>query len=302
MKIRKITEYAGGILIAFVVLIGVALYLLYQNNVLNEQKTALEKELSKKTFELSEAASEISSLNDKFAELEKDKNKLQNDLSAQLSKMNVLQEQVKNVIGTVGVLDKLSKTDKELLQKYSKVYFLNENYIPEKLVQIDEKYTYNKKEDKWIHAKVWPYLKKMLDDANRSGVDILVGSAYRSFETQAQLKSRYSMSYGTGANRFSADQGYSEHQLGTTVDFTTPDAGGDFSAFKNSDAYKWLEDNAYRYGFTLSYPERNGYYIFEPWHWRFVGVKLAERLYRDEIYFYDLSQREIDEYLVYIFD
>jgi len=299
---KKISKYANEILVVLVVVIGITSYLFYQNNVLNKQNMALEEELSKKTLELIEATSKISSLNDNFAELEKDKNKLQNDLGVQLSKMTFLQEQVKSVVGTVGILDKLSKTDKELLQKYSKVYFLNENYIPEKLVQIDEKYTYNKKEDKWIHAKVWSYLKKMLDDANRAGVDILVGSAYRSFETQAQLKSRYSMSYGTGANRFSADQGYSEHQLGTTLDFTTSETGDDFASFEETDAYRWLIKNANKYGFVLSYPEKNGYYVFEPWHWRFVGVKLAEKLHNDEMYFYDLSQREIDEYLVSIFD
>ena len=110
------------------------------------------------------------------------------------------------------------------------------------------------------------------------------------------------MSYGSGANKFSADQGYSEHQLGTTIDFTTLKTRNNFSAFKSTDAYIWLTDNAYKYGFVLSYPETNGYYVFEPWHWRFVGVKLAKRLYDDKIYFYDLSQREIDEYLVSIFD
>ena len=60
--------------------------------------------------------------------------------------------------------------------------------------------------------------------------------------------------------------------------------------------------NAYKYGFTLSYPEENGYYIFEPWHWRFVGTDLADDLRRDNAHFYDWEQRKIDEYLISIFD
>jgi zinc D-Ala-D-Ala carboxypeptidase len=63
-----------------------------------------------------------------------------------------------------------------------------------------------------------------------------------------------------------------------------------------------MKDNAYKYGFTLSYPESNTYYTFEPWHWRFVGEDLARDLRSDKAYFYDWDQRKIDGYLVNIFD
>ncbi len=72
--------------------------------------------------------------------------------------------------------------------------------------------------------------------------------------------------------------------------------------FEESEAYDWLVRNAHRYGFTLSYPEDNAYYIFEPWHWRFVGTKLADDLRDENVHFYDLEQREIQEYLISIFD
>ncbi len=61
-------------------------------------------------------------------------------------------------------------------------------------------------------------------------------------------------------------------------------------------------DNAHRYGFILSYPEGNEFYIFEPWHWRFVGEDLARDLDRADAHFYDWEQREIDKYLLTIFD
>jgi D-alanyl-D-alanine carboxypeptidase len=60
--------------------------------------------------------------------------------------------------------------------------------------------------------------------------------------------------------------------------------------------------NAYKYGFTLSYPKGNTSYVFEPWHWRFVGVKLATDLHNQGKNFYDLDQRSIDAYLVNFFD
>lgn len=210
--------------------------------------------------------------------------------------------QIQDLGNTVGTLEKLSKTDEELLKKYSKVYFLSENYRPAQLTAIDKKYLYNK-EDAFIHTQVLPYLEKLLAAARVDGIELLIASAFRSFETQVSLKSEYKVVYGAGtANQFSADQGYSEHQLGTAIDFTTLDAGGTFSKFQRDPAYEWLLANAYKYGFILSYPERNVFYKFEPWHWRFVGVELAKRLHTDKEYFYDLGQREIDEYLIKLFD
>ena len=227
---------------------------------------------------------------------------LANSLNAEKNKNEFFAEQISGIQGTVNVLEKLSKTDEELLQKYSKVYFLNENYVPENLSVIDKKYTYNQNEIYQIHAKAQPFLYALLETASSSGSGLEIISAYRSFGTQASLKYGYSVVYGSGANQFSADQGYSEHQLGTTIDFTTPQTGASFSKFESTSVYKLLRDNAHKYGFVLSYPKNNQYYIYEPWHWRFVGVSLATRLYNDHQHFYDLNQREIDTYLVSIFD
>ena len=154
-----------------------------------------------------------------------------------------------------------------------------------------------------MHGGIEPFLKILLDVATSSNVDIRIISAYRSFGTQSELKSSYTVVYGAGtANKFSADQGYSEHQLGTTVDFTTAKLGANFSAFEKTQTFQWLAAEAYKYGFILSYPKNNAYYRFEPWHWRFVGRSLAEKLHNEGKFFYDLEQREIDKYLVSIFD
>ncbi len=211
------------------------------------------------------------------------------------------QSQIENISGTVGDLTKLAKTDEELLMKYSKIYFLNENYIPSRLDVIDQKYLYEGTRNFEIHAGVQPYLENLLEEASKDEMKLLVASAYRSFQTQTALKSAYTVTYGSGANRFSADQGYSEHQLGTAVDFTTPTSGGALLQTKDP-VYKWLQDHAHKYGFILSYPPNNAYYKFEPWHWRFVGVDLATDLHERGKYFYDLDQREIDKYLIKLFD
>ena len=145
-------------------------------------------------------------------------------------------------------------------------------------------------------------MRNLLEYSHADDVDLLVASAFRSYDTQISLKSSYKIIYGSGANKFSADQGYSEHQLGTAIDLTTSKIGGEFSKFEKDRAYQWLIGNAYKYGFILSYPKDNSYYQFEPWHWRFVGVRLATRLHDDAKFFYDLDQREIDKYLVDLFD
>lgn len=237
--------------------------------------------------------------------LSKERNKsisLENNLKAEKESNEMIKNQVETISSSVGVLEKLSKTDSELLKKYSKIYFLNENYKPLKLTYIDPKYLIQPTKQTQIHSDVWPHLQKMMDDANASGLDLKVLSAYRSFETQAALKNTYTVTYGTGANKFSADQGYSEHQLGTTLDFNITKNASVLTGFDKTNEYKWLQDNAYKYGFVVSYPKENKYYIFEPWHWRYVGINLATRIHNDNTYFYSLDQRDIDGYLVNLFD
>lgn len=223
--------------------------------------------------------------------------------SEEAARAAALSAEVARVSGTVGTLDKLARTDPELLQKYSKVFFLNEHYTPERLAEIEKKYLYTENRTQLFHAELLPELVAMIETASSSGVRLYIKSAYRSFDEQQSLKNAYTVTYGAGtANQFSADQGYSEHQLGTTVDFITPGLGGAFYGFEKTAAYNWLVANAWRYGFVLSYPEANAYYVYEPWHWRYVGKNLAERLHNENRNFYDLDQREIDAYLVNFFD
>jgi len=260
-------------------------------------------ELQKNVDTLNEMHVNIDSLTHILAATEGEKITLQESVTELRSFLDAMQGQIASVSGTVGTLEKLSNTDKELLQKYSKVYFLNENFVPRALSSIPPEYLVEPKKQELILVDVFPFLQNMLEDAKVAGIDLRIISAYRSFGQQSVLKSTYKVTYGSGsANKFSADQGYSEHQLGTTVDFSTKGLGSKFTLIEKDKAYAWLTENAYKYGFVLSYPKKNIYYIYEPWHWRFVGKSLALRLHDENKYFYDLMQREIDQYLISIFD
>lgn len=291
-------------------------YLGYQNYLLKQEKFSLETELSNtkqdflttsqelaiKVEALEQLLVNMDSLKQLLTATQSEKLTAEEEIRKQQAVVDAMNTQVQLISGTLDVYKKLATTDRELLAKYSKVYFLNENYSPEYSIIIPLSYTYEPEKEKMISVDVWPFLQKMLNDAQTANIDLKVISAFRSFDTQSTLKSTYKVTFGSGSNTFSADQGYSEHQLGTTVDFTTSKLGANFSTFEKTASYVWLGDNAYKYGFILSYPKKNLYYIFEPWHWRFVGKALALKLHNENKNFYDMDQRDINEYLVSIFD
>lgn len=244
----------------------------------------------------------IGQLEQKMSEVQQENNDITATLSEEQKKNLDLEREKRRNERKIDTLTKLTTIDPELLKKYSKVYFLSENYVPRKLDNIDVKYLIDPAKPIRILDDISKNLDDMLEDANRDGVQLRALSAYRSFEEQRGLKSGYVVQYGTGANSFSAEQGYSEHQLGTTIDFTTPTIKGAYTSFDTTTAYAWLEKNAYKYGFILSYPKGNTYYVYEPWHWRFVGEDLADDLRDDDMHFYEMDQRKIDGYLINIFD
>lgn len=264
---------------------------------LNNQIARLEKKITTNTEEIS---GKLTNVNFTLTDALNQQKQNVGDIAQRLGSFS---QEVGAVSNTVTTLQKLSKTDPQLLAKYSKIFFLNENYAPARLIEIPNKYKYSDSKPVKFHDQLWHYLQAMLDDASMTGGVMYVYSGYRSFDEQRALKGQYSITYGAGtANSFSADQGYSEHQLGTTVDLISPGLKGNLDGFDNTKSYEWLLANAYRYGFIESYPKNNKYYVFEPWHWRFVGVKLAKYLHDQNKNFYDLDQRAIDEYLVSFFD
>ncbi len=224
------------------------------------------------------------------------------ELDQEVRQVDRFRRQIEEITGTVATLDRLAQLDRELLQKYSRTFFLNENYRPARMTRIPDRWVLEGRQEQYFLTDAWPFLEDMLRSAERDGIDLRIVSAFRSFDEQGDLNQQFVRQFGTGANAFSATQGFSEHQLGTAIDVVDPETGGTFSRFANTEAFTWLSDNAHRYGFILSYPEGNEFYIFEPWHWRFVGRQLATDLYNAGEYFYDWDQRVIDTYLIKIFD
>ena len=232
------------------------------------------------------------------------------DLESEQRRREDLQNDLEDLADSVAEMEKLAKIDREILKKYDTAVFLDEYYTPSSLSSIPIKYLFDQNRPLTFQTDALYFLQKMLDDMYRGrynsnkAIDISVQSAYRRYNEQSALKGQYVQVFGANkAGSFSADQGYSEHQLGTAVDFTNIIDQGQLNiSFENSEAFKWLEKNAYRYGFVLSYPKDNQFYIYEPWHWRFVGLALAKELNRKSLYLFEMTQTAIDKYLIGVFD
>lgn len=302
-EFQKKNVYIGFAIVA-IIFVALVIYSVIRLNSLSTRIDTLNTDIVSLRTDLASTTTELES------KIVKTHDSLSSALSAERENVGAInaelggfKNQVGSLSGTLNTLQKLAKTDPELLRKYSKVYFLNDNYVPARLAEIPLEYQYSNNRQLLIHTDVLPHLLTMMNSASSTGIKLYASSAYRSFAEQRALKGEYSVVYGSGtANTFSADQGYSEHQLGTTVDMITTGLGGNLDGFDKTEAYRWMVTNAYKYGFINSYPKDNKYYVFEPWHWRFVGIKLATDLHDRGQNFYDLDQRTIDNYLVSLFD
>ncbi len=267
---------------------------------LEQKNSSLTTELNKTTTTLT---NENNTLKSELEDLKESLEELADNYQDERNRNEDFEDQIRALSGTLGDLDKLASIDEELLMKYSKVSFLNENYTPERLRQLKEDWVAPDRGDEYFHYRAYKHLDDLMDEAEDDGVALSIVSAYRSFDEQGEIKGNFTQIYGTGANAFSADQGYSEHQLGTAVDFSTAAIGYQLEQpFDQTEEFKWLEGNAYKYGFILSYPPDNEFYIYEPWHWRFVGTDLARHIHRSSDTFYTMEQREIDSYRLNFFD
>jgi D-alanyl-D-alanine carboxypeptidase len=119
--------------------------------------------------------------------------------------------------------------------------------------------------------------------AEADGVDLILISAFRSMESQRQIffdvKSERNQSAEARA-KVSAPPGYSEHSTGYALDLgdgSQPQANLQ-EDFETTPAFYWLQHNAHRYHFQLSFPRGNRQGVsYEPWHWRFEGSADALR-------------------------
>jgi len=106
--------------------------------------------------------------------------------------------------------------------------------------------------------------------ATADGVLLLIVSGFRSVDYQARLI-RKKLNAGQSVSDIldvNAAPGFSEHHTGHAVDIASPGSRPLTEEFEDSDAFRWLQGNAARFGFSMSYPRDNpGGFIYEPWHW-----------------------------------
>lgn len=146
----------------------------------------------------------------------------------------------------------------------NKTYHLPSNYDPK------------------VNKEALEALKEMQADCQAIGLNIPLVSGYRSFETQKKLYGNYVKRDGEKiANTYSAKPGESEHQTGLSFDVGKVD-----SSFANTKEAKWIDENAYLYGFIVRYPKNKTNitgYIYEPWHIRYLGKKTAKMVYESKL-------------------
>lgn len=173
--------------------------------------------------------------------------------------------------------DKASKLD-VIVNKY---YKLDKDYEPEDLTVINSKFASGTQK---LRKEAADKFEEMASDMLKENLKIYAGSTYRSYSYQEGLYNRYVKKDGfKEAETYSARAGYSEHQLGLAVDIVN----GKWNYLSEGDKeYTWLINNSYKYGFILRYPHESEYitgYVFEDWHFRYLGIELATKVHESKL-------------------
>ena len=185
------------------------------------------------------------------------------------------------------------KTDTSLNERMlvNKFYHLDENYLPDDIVSVSNKYAYDGNR---LRQDAYDAFVDMWNAAMDNNIKLIINSSYREYEKQSSIYEDYKNWYGqTKADKLAARPGYSEHQTGLVIDVFSSDNQLS-GTFKDSEGYKWLKENAYKYGYIERYPDGKEYltgYEFESWHWRYVGKDAAKVIQNENITY--------DEYYAY---
>lgn len=183
--------------------------------------------------------------------------------------------------------------DKIITILVNKDYPLDENFIPDNLVIMDQNENnfhnfFDPSLKPTLSKKILPYFYQMQKAAAEKGLYLAVGSGFRSYNYQqkiyAKLLEKKGLEY---VKKYVAPPGASEHQTGLAFDVSCFRNGTFFEDLTDDDEeIKWLKKNSYKYGFILRYPkekEKITGYDYEPWHFRFVGENLAFYLYQNNL-------------------
>ena len=182
----------------------------------------------------------------------------------------------------------LSKGNLILVNKFN---YLNNDFAPEDITPLDLSYSYANNSASKETSEAY---KNMAIAAKQDNIHLMANSSYRTYERQEEIYKEFYYTKGISyADKYAARAGYSEHQTGLTIDIFTSGTSTT-SNFEESDAFKWLQENDYKYGFILRYPKGKEYltgYNYESWHYRYLGVETATKVHNsgltyDEYYAY----------------
>lgn len=163
----------------------------------------------------------------------------------------------------------------------NKHYKLDEDFVPDDLVEFDRKYCNDEVQEGNREAVV--AFKNMYEAAKKEGLGLVINSSYRSYQDQENICNTFKDLYGEGyVTKYVALPGFSEHQTGLAFDIGSTSS----KVFAESKEYEWMKENAYKYGFILRFTKANAYitgFRSEPWHYRYVGKKVAKYIYDNNI-------------------
>jgi D-alanyl-D-alanine carboxypeptidase len=172
----------------------------------------------------------------------------------------------------------------DLLTIVTRDYGLSRYYEPQDLVPLSAHFpvTITLGFPNEVRAVIIEPLKEIVADMYAAGLAPTIISGYRSHYSQGIAWEKWITQYPEWGHNLSAPPGFSEHQLGTTVDFGSPENDNEFDGyFHQTSEGIWLAEHAHEYGFIMSYPrdtfDITGFF-YEPWHFRYVGVELATQL------------------------
>ena len=175
---------------------------------------------------------------------------------------------------TIVIKDGIARIDGHLI--VNKTYSIPESYQP---VDPEEAIT-GERCMNCLEKDVMSAFRLMKSDAASLGLNIYIASGYRGYAYQERLYNNYTAVSGIErADTYSARPGHSEHQTGLCFDLNSVD-----DSFANTKEGRWIQENAYLYGFIIRYPkgkERITGYQYESWHLRYVGKELAKNLYNN---------------------
>lgn len=163
----------------------------------------------------------------------------------------------------------------------NKHYKLDEDFVPDDLVEFDQEYCNDEVQEGNREAVV--AFKNMYEAAKKEGLGLVINSSYRSYQDQENICNTFKDLYGEGyVTKYVALPGFSEHQTGLAFDIGSTSS----KVFAESKEYEWMKENAYKYGFILRFTKANAYitgFRSEPWHYRYVGKKVAKYIYDNNI-------------------